>query len=73
MGLLKFSPKGLQRVGALWKSLSGVQRDRLDMTSMLGMMIRMKYPVHGVPIQFPWGEVDTSEDLALYERKDIKA
>jgi len=73
MGLLKFSPKGLQRVGALWKSLSGVQRDRLDMTSMLGMMIRMNYPVHGVPIQFPWGEVDTSEDLALYDRADIKA
>ena len=73
MGLLKFSPRGLRRVATLWKKLPRSQRDRLDMTGMLRRMIQRAWPVAGVPIRHPWGEVDSAEDLALYERKDIKA
>ena len=66
MGLLKFSPEGLQHVAALWAGLSRPEKDQLDMTNLLRKLIHQNYPVKGVPIRHPWGEVDSTKDLALY-------
>jgi len=73
MGLLKFSPKGLRHLATLWADLSRIEKDRLDMTSLLRKLIKRNFPVTGVPIRHPWGEVDSAEDLDLYNHWTIRA
>lgn len=67
MGLLKFTPAGWSAVAKLIGALAAPKRDRLDMTGLLQRLIAAGTAVHAVPISGPWGEVDSAEDLALYE------
>jgi Predicted sugar nucleotidyltransferases len=63
MGLLLFRPGGwaaLQRVRA---SLEQHQRDKLDMTGALQLLIESGFPVHGVPAPSRWAEFDSESDL----------
>jgi len=69
MGLLKFTPAGWASVVRLLSSLTPIERDRVDMTGMLRRLIRTGTSVHAVAVEGPWGEVDSPEDLALYERE----
>lgn len=69
MGLLKFTPAGWNVAERLWQGLEPARRDKLDMTSLLRLLIEGGVvPVHGVSAPGPWGEADSAEDLALYER-----
>ena len=58
MGLLRFAPAGWATV---WELLA------LDMTSLLQRLIDEEVPVGVTPAPWPWAEIDTPEDLHLYE------
>jgi choline kinase len=68
MGLLKFTPAGWEKVSGYLASLDSAAVDRLDMTSLLQALIKSGVcDVQGVPYEGLWLEVDSAEDLALYE------
>lgn len=67
MGLLKFAPAGWRAVCALIDPMALAERDRLDMTGLLARLIESGAAVEAVPAIGPWGEVDSADDLALYE------
>ena len=69
VGLLFFTPKGWNVFQAVIDGLSGLVRDRLDMTSALNKLIQKdEIDMHGVAIEGLWGEVDHPSDLLLYEK-----
>lgn len=64
MGLLKITPEGWMQIqSALAKDFPKT----LDMTSLLYRLIGLGIPIQAVPIEGPWGEVDTPSDVRLYE------
>ena len=68
MGLLKFTPAGWAAVERVCAGLAPVLRDRLDMTSLLQLLIDSGVAISAVRVTEPWGEVDSADDLGLYER-----
>ena len=72
MGLLRFTPDGWHEVLRFLSEISGDERDRLDMTTLLRHLIARGVRIATAPIDCRWGEVDSTSDLALYER-DIAA
>lgn len=71
MGLLRFTPPAWSKVEALRATLDDRLRDKLDMTGMLQRLIAG----HGarilaLPYSERWGEVDSAEDLAVYEKSN---
>lgn len=67
MGLLKFSPKGWNKAKAVYNSFSCEQQDKLDMTSFLNILCK-NMTVNVVFVQGRWCEVDTNEDVEVYEK-----
>lgn len=67
MGLLRLTPRGFALIEALVDSLSPDRRDRLDMTSLLSLLIAQGATLTALRNDWPWGEVDSPSDLALYE------
>ena len=69
MGLLRFTSTGWNQIDRLRNSLQPSQRDQIHMTNALQMILSQdSVPISAMPINSPWGEIDTSEDLKLYER-----
>ena len=68
MGLLKFTPAGWGAVETYLNSQSRVVLDRMDMTSLLSALIQNGQWIEAVPVAGGWGELDSNDDLALYER-----
>lgn len=68
MGLLAFAPSGWAKVETYLKACAPEVADKLDMTGLLARLIAEAVPVGGVPYEGIWGEVDSSSDLALFER-----
>lgn len=67
MGLLRFSPPGWQAVTALRASLPAAQRDRMHMTGTLQALIESSsVNIQAIASRTRWGEVDTQEDLHIY-------
>lgn len=71
MGLLRFTPAAWSKVESLRATLDDRLRDKLDMTGMLQRLIAG----HGarilaLPYSERWGEVDSAEDLAVYEKSN---
>ncbi|MFU7709505.1 phosphocholine cytidylyltransferase family protein [Aeromonas veronii] len=69
MGLLKFTPEGWQRVSAVLAGLSAEQINKLDMTSLLRLLLSHGVPIATVAISGGWVEVDNPSDIVLYERR----
>lgn len=69
MGLLKFTPAGWARVTAHLEAL-GDAAAKLDMTSLLRGLIEGGAAVKAVPVDGPWGEVDSATDLRFYEDRE---
>lgn len=69
MGLLKFTSEGWATVSKKISSLAMAIRKKMEMTTLLQLLIESKFSVHGVPIKGRWCEVDRQEDLAYYEQK----
>lgn len=68
MGLLRFSPAGWQRVDTLLHTLPASQIDRLDMTGLLQRLLEGGAQIAVVPCAGPWGEIDSGDDLTVYEQ-----
>jgi L-glutamine-phosphate cytidylyltransferase len=69
MGLLKFTPAAWSAVQTLLSGLDTTLRDRLDMTSLLRRLLsQTDFPIVTCATDGQWGEIDSPEDLALYER-----
>lgn len=68
MGLLKFTPEGWQRVSAVLAGLSAEQINKLDMTSLLRLLLSQSVPIATVVISGGWVEVDNQSDISLYEQ-----
>ncbi|MCA3264827.1 MAG: phosphocholine cytidylyltransferase family protein [Azospirillum sp.] len=68
MGLLKFAPEGWTAVAGLLAELAPARADKLDMTSMLRLLLARGVRIGAVAVPGPWGEVDSASDLALYRR-----
>jgi choline kinase len=69
MGLFKFTPAGWLAVERCVASLEPERADRLDMTSLLSALIARGQRIEGVRVSGMWGEIDSAEDLAMYERR----
>jgi L-glutamine-phosphate cytidylyltransferase len=71
MGLLKFEPPGWRSVAALLDALPPARVDKLDMTSLLALLLAQGTKIAAVPVPGPWGEVDSESDLALYRNGTV--
>ena len=68
MGLLRFTPEGWAEVVRLRTELSPQQRDSMHMTNTLQRVIDAgRVPIEAVAYTGEWGEVDSSEDLSVYQ------
>jgi choline kinase len=68
MGLLRFTPAGWAEVQRLRAQLTAAQRDSMHMTNTLQRVIEAgRVPVHALAYSGEWGEVDSGDDLALYQ------
>lgn len=67
MGLIRFTPESWQEAQTLCSQLNSIDRDRLDMTSLLnGLLARERVQISALPYSGEWGEVDSQSDLELY-------
>lgn len=66
MGLMKFTPLG-------WKNteeqLQHTDTRKMDMTTLLQLLLRNGVSIDGVPIAGKWCEADSQGDLQCYEKK----
>jgi choline kinase len=68
MGLLKLTPPAWRAVEALLDMLDVATRDRLDMTGLLRrLLVRKAVSVSAFGTNGQWGEIDSPEDVALYQ------
>lgn len=68
MGLLRFTPEGWKEVGRIRDSLTQIERDRMHMTGTLQKIIQAgRVAVHAIPYEQPWGEIDSADDLKVYQ------
>lgn len=72
MGLLKFSPRGQQHIQECVQALSPEKADKLDMTSLLRLMLAGGATIGAVPVHGGWCECDTEEDIRHYENELAK-
>lgn len=68
VGLLKFTPTGWGIIEECMASLSEETIRKLDMTSLLRLLLSKNVRIKCIPMSYPWGEVDTPSDLTLYEK-----
>lgn len=68
MGLLRFTPEGWAEVVRLRAGLTPQQRDSMHMTNTLQRVIDAgRVPIEAIAYNGEWGEVDSSEDLSVYQ------
>ncbi len=67
MGLLRLSARGWSSLKQACSAFAPDRQRGMDMTTPLQRVIDDGVPVHGVAVDSPWGEIDTLDDLALYE------
>lgn len=71
MGLVRTTPAGWRRVEAQLNDLGAAQPqviDRLDMTGLLAALVRAGEPVHALPVDGGWVEIDSQSDVLVVER-----
>jgi choline kinase len=70
MGLLRFTPEGWAEVLRIRSSLTSEQCDKMHMTGTLQRVIEAGFvAIKAVSYAEEWGEVDSAEDLASYQKK----
>lgn len=72
MGLLRFSPRGIAGVRRCVDELPEARADKLDMTSLLRLLLAKGIPIGAVPVHGGWCECDTPKDIELYEQHIAK-
>ena len=72
MGLLKLSHKGWLIMYNLFQSLSNTQKDKMDMTAMLNLLLSKGVSINIVFINGGWCEADEYSDILAYEKELIQ-
>lgn len=67
MGLLRISPVGWKQITSLLSKMTVNERDQLDMTSLLALMLERNTKIGSVPVSGRWCEIDSESDLELYK------
>ncbi|RCK18820.1 phosphocholine cytidylyltransferase family protein [Thalassospira lucentensis] len=70
MGLMRMSPMGWKQIREAAQTLGSSIR-KADMTTVVSVAIEMGMPVTAIPCIGKWGEVDTVEDVNLYQSKEF--
>jgi choline kinase len=69
MGLLRFMPAGWMAFRRILGELPTSECDRIHMTGTLQKVIEVgTIPIAAIPYTGEWGEVDSGEDLAMYDK-----
>ena len=68
MGLLKFTPRAWCAVESVLAILDAKTRDSMDMTTLLHALLDSGFPIGTVAVDGQWGEIDSADDLELYEK-----
>ena len=69
MGLLRFTPIGWKEIERIRKTLPSGQKDCIHMTEILQIILEQSsLAIATVPYKLDWGEIDSSEDLRLFEK-----
>jgi choline kinase len=66
MGLLKFSRKGFKSAKDVFESLPSEKRNKLDMTSLLRLLMAENEEIRVAEVKGKWCEVDNQNDLDTY-------
>lgn len=69
MGLLRITPEAWAQTAAFLGKQDPAEVDRMDMTTLLRLLIADGVRVKAVPTAAEWGEIDQASDLAAYEDK----
>lgn len=69
MGLLKITSRGWDTLYKLFSSLSADEQDKMDMTTMLNMLLKRKIQVNVVFVKGGWCEADSLTDIVTYEKE----
>jgi choline kinase len=69
MGLLRFTPRGWSELEAILEAQPPTRRDQLDMTSLLALHLAAGGAIRAVGVDGRWCEVDSADDLRLYEER----
>jgi L-glutamine-phosphate cytidylyltransferase len=68
MGLLRLTPNGWKEILRIRAGLTSEECDKMHMTGTLQKVVDAGLtPVTGVPYTGEWGEVDSEQDLTIYE------
>jgi choline kinase len=69
MGLLRICPKSWSEILRILVEMSADGADRLHMTGMIQKVIMSgRVAVQAIPYSGEWGEIDSSDDLGLYQQ-----
>ena len=71
LGLMQFTPAGVGWIKDLFKNPE-IDPDKLDMTTLLGLLIAAGHPLQGVRTSGNWCEIDTQSDLQVAEKRLIE-
>jgi choline kinase len=68
MGLLRLTPEAWAEVMRIRAGLTKSECDKIHMTGTLQKVINAgQVPIHALQYEGDWGEIDSSDDLRLYE------
>lgn len=71
MGLLRFTPEGWNEVMQIRNRLTSIECDKMHMTGTLQRVIEAgRVAIVAVPYLGEWGEVDSAEDLSVYQNHE---
>lgn len=68
MGLLGITPNGWRHIQHILDELPASRRLKLDMTSLLQLLLSAGIPVQAIPVEEDWYEVDSEQDLVVYQQ-----
>ena len=69
MGLLKLSKKGWKTMYNIYQTFSDKERDKMDMTTMLNILLKRGVIINVVFVDGGWCEVDEYSDVIAYEKQ----
>jgi choline kinase len=70
MGVLRFEPRGWSEVTRIRAIMTDSECDQMDMTGLLQKIIEQKnIQIQAIAYDKSWGEVDSLEDLEVYEKE----
>lgn len=67
MGLLKFSPKGYEKIRNAMNENMPKPVEKIDMTGLLSYLLTKDIKIKALPYEELWLETDNEQDLKIYE------